>query len=265
MPKFDVENDLSISRALSVLVAGRPTVEIGIDAIDEATGGFSLGQMVILGGYPGSGVDKLGLGLTLQLARNGLTVAYLSISNSSSYIHEGLILNILSDELYNFRPRPRDLNPAELHSAASTLRELPIQVVSPYSSSNVTFLRYLNKLKSSERYNVIFIDNIQSLVSTARESLYAEVSLLSRGLKQFAITTKTLLVVMSQLNRGFITDKNSPPELWNLRDSGCLEDDADIVILTHKVSPTKKTETSSTFVNVKKNRYGPNASARFGC
>ncbi len=216
------------------VAAGVPT---GFSGLDEVTHGLHPGQLIIVAARPAIGKSTLGLDLARTASiKNGLTSAIFSLEMSRNEI----VMRLLSAEaqvsLGNMRAGT--LSEAEWQRLATKVGQVNDAPLFIDDSPNMTMMEIRAKarrLKQRFDLKLIVLDYMQ-LMSSGRkvESRQVEVSEFSRSLKLLAKELEIPVVAISQLNRGPEQRQDKRPMLSDLRESGSLEQDADMVILLHR-------------------------------
>jgi replicative DNA helicase len=249
---------------------GLPT---GIDELDRMTTGFKGGEMIVIAARPGIG--KTALALTFaknflkerydekleRFVKPGHPVGFFSLEMSA----EQLMLRLLSSYSNVSLQAMREgrLSKQELDALAVVAEEvasLPL-LIDESSMLNIGQLRAKGRrMKQMYNISVIIIDYLQLLSSTsekARENRQIEVAEISRGIKGLARELNIPIIVLAQLNRK-PEEGNQEPALHHLRESGSIEQDADIVMLLSR--KLEKEEGESSFraqLHIAKQRNGP--------
>jgi replicative DNA helicase len=257
-PTMD-EIDAIASRGGSSL--GVPT---GFEDLDAVTNGLHPGQMVIVAARPGIGKSTLGLDFTRSCSvRHGMTSVIFSLEMSRTEI----VMRMLSAEarirLADMRGgRMTDDDWTRLARRMSEVSEAPLFVD---DSPNLTMMEIRAKarrLKQRHDLKLIVVDYMQLMTSGKRvESRQQEVSEFSRQLKLLAKELEVPVVAISQLNRGPEQRTDKRPMLSDLRESGSLEQDADMVILIHRPDAWERDDPRAGEADLilAKHRAGPTA------
>ena len=216
------------------VMVGVPT---GFSGLDEVTHGLHAGQLVIVAARPAIGKSTLGLDLARSASiKHGLTSAIFSLEMSRNEI----VMRLLSAEaqvsLGNMRAGT--LSEAEWQRLATKVGQVNEAPLFIDDSPNMTMMEIRAKarrLKQRFDLKLLILDYMQ-LMSSGRkvESRQVEVSEFSRSLKLLAKELEIPVVAISQLNRGPEQRQDKRPMLSDLRESGSLEQDADMVILLHR-------------------------------
>ncbi|GAB3438065.1 replicative DNA helicase [Actinophytocola sediminis] len=230
-PTMD-EIDAIASRGGSSL--GVPT---GFEDLDAVTNGLHPGQMIIVAARPGIGKSTLGLDFTRSCSvKHGMTSVIFSLEMSRTEI----VMRMLSAEakirLADMRGgRMTDDDWTRLARRMSEVSEAPLFVDDSPNMTMMEIRAKARRLKQRHDLKLIVVDYMQLMTSGKRvESRQQEVSEFSRQLKLLAKELEVPVVAISQLNRGPEQRTDKRPMLSDLRESGSLEQDADMVILIHR-------------------------------
>ncbi|MCW5951620.1 MAG: replicative DNA helicase [Propionibacteriaceae bacterium] len=216
------------------IMAGVPT---GFIELDELTNGLHPGQMVIIAARPGVGKSTLGLDIARAASiQHGLCSAFFSLEMTKTEI----VMRLLSAEaqvpLNDIRKgRMSDENWSRIARKTAEVAEAPLFID---DSPNLTMMEIRAKarrLKQRHDLKLVIVDYLQLMTSGKRvESRQLEVSEFSRQMKLLAKELDVPVVALSQLNRGPEQRTDKKPMLSDLRESGSLEQDSDVVILLHR-------------------------------
>jgi replicative DNA helicase len=213
---------------------GVPTGFVDLDAL---TNGLHPGQMIIIAARPGIGKSTLGLDVARSCSvRNGMASVIFSLEMSRSEIVMRLLSAETGVQLSDMRAgRMRDDDWTRMARRISEISEAPLFID---DSPNLTMMEIRAKarrLKQRHDLKLVVVDYMQ-LMSSGRkvESRQQEVSEFSRQLKLLAKELDVPVIAISQLNRGPEQRTDKRPMLADLRESGSLEQDADIVLLIHR-------------------------------
>jgi replicative DNA helicase len=220
----------------------------GISALDRSTGGFQPGALWVVGARPGMGKSIMMTSCSLKAARAGSGVLDFSLEISEPQF----VARMLSDLAYdaNRRALPfgnilrgyvSNSDIVRLDDASRILRELPISVdfASRLTVAQITMRVRAEKKRMAEKgqsLRVIFLDYLKMIQASDRyrgNRVY-EVGEISGGLKQLAKDEEICVVLLAQLNRGLENREDKRPQLSDLRESGDLEADADVVAFIHR-------------------------------
>jgi len=217
-------------------LSGVPT---GFVALDRLTSGWQPSDMIIVAARPSMGKTAF----TLSMARNMSVdhkrpVAFFSLEMGAVQLVMRLIIGetgIDSDKVKNGRLEPHEW--AQLEMRIKDLTEAPLFIDDTPALSIFEFRSKVRRLKTQHDIQVVIIDYLQLMVGPpeTRGNREQEVSVISRSLKAIAKELNIPIIALSQLNRSVETrGGNKRPQLSDLRESGAIEQDADIVSFIHR-------------------------------
>lgn len=215
-------------------MAGIPT---GFTDLDELTNGFQPGQMIIVAARPAMGKSTLGLDFARAASiKNGLTAAIFSLEMGRNEIVMRLLSAEASIELS--RMRGGRMNEEDWQRLVDKTTQISTAPLFIDDSPNLTMMEIRAKarrLKQQHDLKLVIIDYMQLMTSGKKvESRQLEVSEFSRQIKLLAKELEIPVIALSQLNRGPEQRTDKKPMMSDLRESGSLEQDADMVILLHR-------------------------------
>ena len=223
---------------------GEPTLDIGgpvmsgFADLDELLGGMQRSDMVILGARPSLGKSTLALNICLNAARNGYTSGIFSLEMS----REQLGMRILSSEAEIDSHRLRlDLTTfaeqQRIIDAIGQLSDLAVYIDDTPNQSMVEMRSKARRLSLEQGLDLLVVDYLQLVEGPRRGyggNRVQEISEISRSLKAVARDLNVALVACSQLSRLVENRPSHRPLLSDLRDSGSIEQDADVVMFIHR-------------------------------
>lgn len=223
---------------------GPAVMKTGIRHLDGMIGGFHPGDLVILGGRPGMGKSSLALAFALNAARDGFGVAFSSLEMTP----DSLALRAISEETDR---RGRGVAYADARRgvmsdddfdtfryAAVDIHQLPIRIIPPtvrdlgglYSAVR----RTLKHFEAKEiPFGALVVDYLQ-LLRVERRSRFEEITEISIALKQMALQFNIPVIALSQLSRQVEQREDKRPMMSDLRESGQLEQDADLILFCYR-------------------------------
>lgn len=219
-----------------------PGILTGLKRLDQTNGGFMPGDMIVLGARPSVGKSAfLGL-LAMNMARNNKRVGIISLEMSNAKIAGRLAaLDTGFDFATLYRGLAIDENQQQrlYQQLANVTAQYPIKVSDKTQVSIPEIKAKAQKLKHKHGCDILFIDYLQ-LVDSAGTNKNSnrenEVRQMSRGCKIMAKDLEIPVVVLAQLNREVTNRKGEDryPKLSDLRESGAIEQDADVVMFLHR-------------------------------
>jgi len=212
-------------------------VGTGFDELDAMTGGFQNGDLIIIAARPSMGKTSLALDIARQAALfHKVPIAFFSLEMASM----ALALRMISSEArINHhdlrRGRLPDRDWAQLSLATGRLSDLKF-FIDDTGALGINELRArARRLKQQHDIGIIFVDYLQLMQPPKADSREQEVAQISRALKGLARDLRVPVVALSQLSRAVEQRGGDKiPQLADLRDSGAIEQDADLVIFIHR-------------------------------
>jgi replicative DNA helicase len=248
------------SRSLGTAVAGIPVNFYDLDAMTQ---GLQRSDLIIVAGRPAMGKTAITLNLAKNVAQlHGLPVCLFSLEMSK----EQLTYRLLAMEtgIESGRLRTGRLQQEEwplLGQGINSLGQLPI-FIDDKPNSGVLEMRSLCRrlmAESGKELGLVVIDYLQLMEGSGSDNRVQELSRITRGLKQMARELNVPVVALSQLSRGVEARTNKRPMLSDLRESGSIEQDADLVLMIYRdeyYNP-ETPDRGITEVIVTKHRNGP--------
>jgi len=243
-------------------VSGLPT---GFYKLDELTSGLQPGEMIVVAGRPSMGKTALGLNMASHVAVvENRPVAFFSMEQSSQQVVQRILCDragIDSHQLRTRRLSERDI--MQLGLVCGELEHAPLFVDDTPGMTALELRSKTRRLFLKHKLSAVFVDYLQLMYSSGRaESRQQEVSEISRALKALARELDIPVVVMAQLNRQAEGREGHRPRMSDLRESGAIEQDADVILLLHREDYYRKDEpgyvpTNTAEVIVAKQRNGP--------
>jgi replicative DNA helicase len=239
-------------------------VPTGFAELDSLTNGLHPGQLIIVAARPAVGKSTLGLDMARHASlKNGLASVIFSLEMSRNEIAMRLLSAEAQVPLHHMRSgMMSDREWDKLAPMMGTAHDAPMFID---DSPNLTLMEIRAKcrrLKQRHELRLVVIDYLQLMTSGKKvESRQQEVSEFSRSLKLLAKELDVPVVAISQLNRGAEQRVDKKPMLSDLRESGSLEQDADIVILLHREDAYERESPragEADFI-IAKHRNGPTA------
>lgn len=213
-------------------------VMTGFKELDEMTTGLQRSDLVIVAGRPSMGKTAFVLSLALNSAvKSKASTALFSLEMSKAQLVQRMLCSEARVNMHQLRsgtlPK-RDL--PKLSIAAGPLSEAPIYIDDTPSISVLELRAKARRLKSQQGLDLIIIDYLQLMGSSSRiENRQQEISQISRSLKAVAKELDVPVIALSQLSRAVESRTgNHRPQLSDLRESGAIEQDADVVLFVYR-------------------------------
>jgi replicative DNA helicase len=215
-------------------VAGIPT---GIRAIDGVLGGHQKSDLVYIAARPGMGKTSFAISVMLNMAQSGKAVAFFSLEMSRVQIvfRMASILSGLNAEQLAKHRLDRD-SKVKYYQTVDRLNALPIYIDDNAALSIYDLKTRVRTLREKHKIEAVFIDYVQLIAAAKSKTANREqeVSAISRGLKLIAKENDLPVIALAQLSRSLETRSDKRPMLSDLRDSGSLEQDADVVSFLYR-------------------------------
>ena len=252
------------AHARKQLITGVPT---GFKELDEMMAGLQPSDLIIVAARPAMGKTSLVLNIAQYVGtKKAMTVGFFSLEMSK----EQLFLRMLTSEaaIDSHRLRTGFLGERDwpkLTDAMSTLTQARIFIDDTASIGVLEMRAKARRLKAEHGLDLLIIDYIQLMQGRGRfENRVTELASISRGLKGLAKELSVPVVVLSQLSRAPENRPNKRPQLSDLRESGALEQDADVVIMIYREDMYEATEENQGVAELimAKQRNGPTGSVK---
>ena len=238
-----------------VMMDEKPGIMTGFQALDKRLNGLHGGDLIVLAARPGLGKTTLALNIITNVAEDGLTGAILSLEMSEEALRTRIICS--RAEVDSSSVRGGTLTEGELHTYIATAKKmhsLPIYINQDPRTSLLRLKSAARRLKRQKGVKLLIVDYLQLMTAGERlEGRVQEISHISRQMKLLAKALDIPIILLSQLNRSSDKEKKRPPRLSDLRDSGAIEQDADVVAFLY----AKDDESVETELLIRKNRSGP--------
>ncbi len=247
-------------------------ISCGYPKLDELCSGFKPGDMIVLAGRPGTGKTSLALNIAIEVAKNNLNVLFFSLEMPASQLVNRVIATECSVNAKNLMAgkfSDRD-EIKRLWANIDSVSRLPI-FIDDTSKLTVSDLRSRAKKLNSElgktpssklgrnKLDCIFVDYLQLMHSNVyREDRVRQVEDISRNIKLFAKDMGIPIIALAQLNRKVEDRSSKVPMLSDLKDSGAIEQDADMVMFIHREDIYKpdSDKKNTAEIYLQKNRHG---------
>jgi replicative DNA helicase len=247
-------------------ITGIPT---GFIDFDTKTAGLQKGDLIIIAGRPSMGKSSFVTSIAEYVAvEEKAPVAFFSLEMSKEQLMQRFLCSQAKVDVHKLRTG--FLSPSEwplLTSAAGRLSEAPIYIDDTPAMNIFELRAKARRLKSHHNIQLLIVDYLQMIRSLRRgESRQQEISEISQALKSLAKELNIPLIAVSQLSRAVETRADHRPQLSDLRESGAIEQDADLVVLLLReeyYNPTPENKGVAEII-IAKQRNGPTGSIFLG-
>lgn len=214
--------------------SGQPS---GFSDLDAITSGWQAGNMIVIAARPAMGKTAFVLSMLRNMAVDfQIPVAMFSLEMSNDQLVNRLIVG--ESEISHNKIKNGDLSEQDwttLYTKTKALGVAPIYLDDTPALSIMEFRAKCRRLYEKHQIQCIFLDYLQLMTSNNPNNRQEEVSMISRQLKSVAMELKIPIIALSQLSRAVETRAgNKRPQLSDLRESGAIEQDADMVLFIHR-------------------------------
>lgn len=236
-------------------------VTTGFTDLNSLLGGFQKSDLVLLAARPSMGKTALAVNLAVNAAKAGKKVAMFSLEMSKTQIGQRILAAFAQMNLSSlFKGELEGQDLVNLITASNELSKYSLHIDDTAAISLIELKAKLRRLKMEEGLDLVVVDYLQLMTTGERiENRVQEISQISRGLKAIAKELDVPVLALSQLSRALEQRPDKRPKLSDLRESGAIEQDADIVMFLYRdYVYNKETENPNLAeVIVSKHRNGP--------
>ena len=233
-------DEIEVASGRSGEMTGVPT---GFTDLDSLTNGLHPGQMIVIAARPAMGKSTIGLDIVRSAAiKHKMAAVVFSLEMSRTEITMRLLSAEAGIQLQHMRKGTmREEDWTRLASTMGKVSDAPLFIDDSPNMSLMEIRAKCRRLKQRHNLKLVVIDYLQLMSSGKRvESRQQEVSEFSRALKLLAKELEVPVIAISQLNRGPEQRTDKKPAMSDLRESGSIEQDADMVILLHREAAYEK-------------------------
>ena len=256
----------AIGKVMKAQGEGAGGVPSGYVEIDKVLGGFQETEMIILAARPSVGKTALALNMAVNAGLRGKKVALVSLEMSAAQL--GMRLLSMQSGINSQQLKMGNISEEEvkrLTVAAGELSELAVTIDDTAGMGLIEMRSKMRRLKRESGLDMIIIDYLQLMQGGRAENRQQEISEISRGLKGLARELRVPVMALSQLSRSVEMRAEKKPLLSDLRESGALEQDADIVLFLYREEYYNREDAAAeniAEVIIAKNRNGPTTAVR---
>jgi len=242
-------------------VTGVPS---GFVELDKMTAGFQPADLIVVAGRPAMGKTSFCLTIAGQVAiKHELPVGIFSLEMSKEMLVQRMLCSearVSSSKVRTGYIKEEDYG--TLARAAGILSEAPIYIDDTPAIPILELRAKARRLKSRENIGLLIIDYLQLMTGPKSENRQQEISAISRALKGLAKELSVPIIAVSQLSRAVEARASRKPVLSDLRESGAIEQDADVVIFIYRPEEYERTAENEglAIIDIAKQRNGPTGS-----
>jgi replicative DNA helicase len=238
-------------------IRGVPT---GFHDLDQYLSGFQKSDLIILAARPSVGKTTLALDIARQAALNhDVPIVIFSLEMSTQQLVDRMLAAQSRVNAWNLRTGNLSAENefSKIRDSLDKLAKAPIFVDDMAGNSIVRMRSVCRRIRASHGIGMIIVDYLQ-LMSTSKnyDSMVNQVTEISRSLKGLAKEFNVPVLALSQLSRN-VEQRGGRPRLSDLRDSGSIEQDADVVMFLHREDKNKEEKDNIVEILIEKHRNGP--------
>ena len=236
-------------------------IDTGFTDLNKLTNGLQNSDLIIMAGRPGMGKTAFSLNVALNASSKAdHSVAFFSLEMSSQQLVQRLLsaqAHIESNRLRSGRFSMEEWQ--QLATAAGGLNDLKLFIDDTPAISSMELRAKCRRLKREHGLDLVIVDYLQLMSATKGDNREQQISEISRSLKALAKELDIPIIALSQLNRGVESRPDKRPLISDLRESGAIEQDADVIIFLYRDEVYDKNTTApgQAEVIVAKHRNGP--------
>ena len=215
---------------------GETPIPTSFSDLDQLLGGFQRSDMIVLASGPSVGKSTLALNIGRNAAEQGASVGIFSLEMSREQIGHRLLSSEADVDLRGVRQRIySEVDERRIVNASGVLSELPIFIDDTPLQSIVEIRSRSRRLHMEGRLDLVIVDYLQLIQGSGRrDNRVQELGEITRSLKGVARDLNVPLLALSQLSRAVEMRPSHRPQLTDLRESGSIEQDADVVMFIHR-------------------------------
>ena len=255
---------------LMQLKGRRTGIPTGLADLDELTSGLQRGDLIIVAGRPSAGKSAFAFGIAAHAAiRENANVLIFSLEMP----REQIVMRIMSSEagINMHKLRTGELEADEIFRIAdqfNTVGEANMLIDDSPLATVAEIRSKCRRVQAQQGLDIVIIDYLQLMQSASRrDSRVLEVAEMTRGLKMIARELNVAIILLSQLSREPDKRKDHMPLMSDLRESGSIEQDADVIMMLYRPATYLETQEAmegdnTSYINVAKHRNGATASIK---
>lgn len=230
----------AIDQAQAVYRDGRSAdaIETGIGPLDRRIGGLHASELIVLAGRPGSGKSALAQSIATNVARRGIPVFMFSHEMSAISLGQRALASETGVSGWKQRHGPLEQEQIEsLIGAADRLRSLPLLVDDSPTLTVAQINRRARRIAKPGAQGLVVVDQLSHVKpepGSDRQPRYQQVGAITRGFKEMAKELGLPVLLLSQLSRGVEARDDKRPRASDLRESGDIEGDADMILMVYR-------------------------------
>jgi replicative DNA helicase len=248
----------SVSNYLSKQEKKNTIIPTNLKTLDNILGGgFKNSQLIVVAARPGQGKTAFSIDLSYRMAKNKTPSLFISLEMPNNEIIERYIMR--EGKVDPEKKDKTDQEETDLQNAYGKIPEYPITIHDPPSTTVNKIRTQIKNQILKNGVKIVFIDYLGLISGEKKDGRVQEVGGIVRGIKQIAKETDVPIVLLSQLNRDVEKRQVKRPQLSDLRESGDIEQTADIILFLHyeeDIDGKEKTNINGKIIVAKNRRKG---------
>lgn len=204
-------------------------IKTGLPSLDKLIGGFEKGELITLGGYSGGGKTTLALNIATNVAKEGLKVLYFSLEMTKTEMHKRLVCSATG--IHDFANMTADEFNRLIEASKSLEHDLPLRFL---DDGDMTVEKIAAVCGGEKDVALVVIDHLHILKSDRTfKDQYALLTYITRRIKMMAADLNIPVLLLSQMNRANAAREVKEPTMSDLRGSGSIEQDSNLVMFVY--------------------------------
>lgn len=204
-------------------------IKTWLPSLDKLIGGFEKGELITLGGYSGGGKTTLALNIASNVAKEGLKVLYFSLEMTKTEMHKRLVCS--STGIHDFANMTAEEFNRLIEASKSLERDLPLKF---FDDGDMTVEKIAAVCGGEKDAALVVIDHLHILKSDRKfKDQYALLTYITRRVKMMAAGLNIPVLLLSQMNRANAARETKEPTMSDLRGSGSIEQDSNLVMFVY--------------------------------
>jgi replicative DNA helicase len=246
-------------------------ISTGFRSLNDIVYGYGKGDLIIIAARPSMGKSAFALSSAVNIAQTQIPVGIFSLEMSAEQLALRAVSLTADIPMSSLMRMNVDADNIRIPDGFAGISELPIYLDDMPGLSLANFEEKISSMISTYGVSIAFIDYLQLIDERSTRSREQEIGKISRSLKKLAKTYQIPVVALAQLNRDVDKRPDKKPMLADLRESGSIEQDADVVLLLYNPNkygietyPDGKPTVGTMEIIIDKQRNGETGSRRFG-
>lgn len=214
---------------------GLAGLSTGFSALDDLLGGMEPGTFIVLGGRPSMGKSALAFAIGYNVAAAGVPVGVYSLEMTNQQVAMRFVGRDAGVDVADIRKGTfAAADMAKLIKANQRFNSIPMYIEDTGGLSLARLVTRARRLKRQKNIGLLIVDHMHLMAEVKGADRFASLTAISAGLKALAKELGLPIIVLSQLNRNLESRDDKRPQLSDLRESGSIEQDADVVLFVHR-------------------------------